>query len=62
MTRTELEEFLKSLNVPSENLSIMASQLEKRAHQLSERRNQSYEEALAHLIALLKQGWAAKKE
>jgi hypothetical protein len=43
-------------------LSTMAEQLEKRAAQLAEKRQQPYEETLAHLINLLKQGWAAKQK
>jgi hypothetical protein len=61
MTRTELESFLGTLGIPAENAGPMAEQLEKRARQLAEKRNQSYEEALAHLVNLLKQGWAAKE-
>ncbi len=61
MTRAELETFLGTLGVPAQNAGTMAQQLEKRAHQLSEKRSQSYEESLAHLVFLLKQGWAAKQ-
>ena len=39
----------------------MASQLDKRARQLAAQKNKSYEEALAHLLSLMKQGWAAKE-
>jgi hypothetical protein len=60
MTRVELETFLKSMGVPDSNAATMADQLEKRAKQLSEKRNQSYEEAFNHLVGLLRQGWAAK--
>jgi acyl-CoA-binding protein len=38
----------------------MAGQLDKRARQLSEERKQPYDEALLHLLGLMKQGWAAK--
>jgi hypothetical protein len=62
MTKSEMELFLKNLGVPEENISTMASQLEKRAHQLAERKGQTYEEAMIHLINLLKQGWAAKQK
>ena len=62
MTHTELETFLGSLGIPIEDRKLMAQQLEKRAYQLSEKRDQSYEESLNHLIILLKQGWAAKQK
>jgi hypothetical protein len=62
MNREELIHFLGTIGVPSDNCTTMAEQLEKRATQLSEKRNQSYDEALTHLINLLKQGWAAKQK
>lgn len=39
----------------------MAGQLDKRARQLMEQQGRSYDEALTHLINLMKQGWAAKE-
>lgn len=39
----------------------MASQLDKRAAQLSQTQGRTYEESLAHLLNLMKQGWSAKK-
>jgi len=39
----------------------MADQLDKRARQLAEERNGSYEQALAHVLELMKRGWAAKE-
>jgi hypothetical protein len=38
----------------------MASQLDKRARQLADQKDRKYEEALAHLIGLMQQGWAAQ--
>jgi hypothetical protein len=38
----------------------MAAQLDKRARQLAAEKNHSYEEALTHLLNLMKQGWAAQ--
>lgn len=38
----------------------MARQLDKRAKQLSEEKKQPYEESLAHLVALMRQGWAGQ--
>ena len=36
----------------------MAAQLDKRARQLAEQKERSYEEALMHLLRLMQQGWA----
>ena len=60
MNRTDLKALLVSFGIPAENAEFMASQLEKRAQQLSEKNQKSYEESLEHLVLLLKQGWAAK--
>jgi thioredoxin-like negative regulator of GroEL len=38
----------------------MAAQLDKRARQLAAQQDRSYDEALAHLLGLMRQGWAAK--
>jgi hypothetical protein len=38
----------------------MANQLDKRARQLAEQKAKSYEEAMTHLLNLMKQGWAAR--
>jgi hypothetical protein len=37
-------------------------QLDKRAKQLMELKGRSYEEAIGHLLALMRQGWAAKEK
>lgn len=39
----------------------MAGQLDKRATQLSAAKGTTYEEAMTHLLSLMKQGWAAKE-
>jgi len=39
----------------------MALQLDKRARQLSALENKTYEQALTHLLGLMRQGWAAKE-
>jgi hypothetical protein len=57
----QLAEVLVQLGCPRERAAEMAAQLDKRARQLSEAKNRSYEEALAHLLGLLRQGWAAKE-
>jgi hypothetical protein len=38
----------------------MAAQLDKRARQLAVEKKRSYEDALTHLLDLMRQGWAAK--
>jgi hypothetical protein len=61
MNHTELAQLLVALGCPEEKSGEMASQLDKRAKQLAEQKERSYEEALAHLLDLMKQGWAAKE-
>jgi hypothetical protein len=39
----------------------MAAHLDKRARQLVEQTGRPYEDALAHLLTLMRQGWAAKE-
>lgn len=57
---SQLAVLLEQLGCPSEKTSEMASQLDRRATQLSETTGRSRVEALKHLIGLLRQGWAAK--
>jgi hypothetical protein len=59
MTLEELAAVLVGLGCPSEKSAEMAAQLEKRARQLAEQKGRSYEEALGHLLELMRQGWAA---
>jgi len=40
----------------------MAAQLDKRARQLAAEKNRPYEEAMQHLLTLMKQGWAAQNK
>ena len=56
----ELAKALVSLGCPAEKSAAMAAQLDKRAKQLAEAKNRSYDEALMHLLKLMSQGWAAK--
>jgi hypothetical protein len=58
----ELASLLVSMGCPQDKSDEMAAQLEKRARQLSERTGRPYEEAMAHLLKLMKQGWAAKEK
>jgi hypothetical protein len=56
----ELGALLAALGCPAEKSADMAGQLDKRARQLAEQKGRTYDEALAHLLNLMKQGWAAK--
>lgn len=60
--RQELATLLVSMGCPQEKSAEMAAQLEKRAGQLSARTGRTHEEAMAHLLTLMKQGWAAKEK
>jgi len=60
MDQTELAAILVALGCPQAKSSEMAAQLDKRARQLAEQKNRSYEDALRHLLDLMRQGWAAK--
>ena len=57
----ELAKILVALGCPAEKSSEMAAQLDKRAKQLAAQKGKTYDEALQHLLALMKQGWAAPK-
>jgi hypothetical protein len=58
---SELAKILVALGCPAEKSSEMAAQLDKRAKQLAEQKGKTYDEALQHLLALMRQGWAAPK-
>jgi hypothetical protein len=57
----ELAAVLVGMGCPAEKSAEMAFQLDKRARQLAEQKARSYEEALTHLLTLMRQGWAAKQ-
>jgi hypothetical protein len=57
----QLAAALKALGCPAGKAGEMAAQLDKRARQLSAQTGRSYEEALGHLLGLMKQGWAAQE-
>jgi hypothetical protein len=40
----------------------MAAQLDKRAKQLSAQKDRSYDDALTHLLELMRKGWAAQEK
>jgi hypothetical protein len=58
---SELTKALVTLGCPSEKSAEMAAQLDKRAKQLAEQKGRTYDEALAHLLTLMKQGRAAQE-
>ena len=58
----ELAACLVAIGCPREKSIEMASQLQKRARQLAALKNKTPEEALAHLLDLMKQGWAAQQK
>jgi hypothetical protein len=57
----ELAKALVAMGCPPEKSTEMATQLDKRARQLMVLKGRSYDEALRHLLALMGQGWAAKR-
>ena len=62
MQISELTKVLVALGCPAEKSAGMAAQLDKRAKQLAEQKGRTYEEALAHLVALMGQGWSAQEK
>ena len=52
---------LRSMGCPPEKCQEMAAQLDKRARQLAEQKQTSYEAAMEHLLKMMGQGWAAKE-
>jgi len=62
MELSQLAQVLAALGCPPEKSAEMAAQLDKRAKQLAEQKGRSYEEALQHLLTLMRQGWAAKEK
>lgn len=62
MELKELAKVLVALGCPPEKADEMAAQLEKRARQLAGQKQRSYQDALKHLLELMRQGWAAKEK
>jgi hypothetical protein len=60
MEITELAKVLVALGCPADKSAEMAAQLDKRARQLAAQKGPSYDEALQHLLTLMKQGWAVR--
>lgn len=61
-TPAEVEKLIHDMGLPTDTPAALADQMLKRARQLAEKRGWSVHHALEHLIGLLKQGWAAKKD
>ena len=62
MEISELAQVLVALGCPAEKSAEMAAQLDKRARQLAAEKGRSHEEALQHLVGLMRQGWSAKEK
>jgi hypothetical protein len=62
MELSELKKILIALGCPAEKSSEMAAQLDKRAKQLAGQKGRSYDEALQHLLTLMRQGWSAQSK
>lgn len=62
MTSVELAKVLEALGCPAGKSLEMAAQLDKRARQLADQKQRTYDEALTHLLQLMRQGWAAKEK
>lgn len=62
MDVTELSELLKQMGCPADKTVGMAAQLDKRADQLAAKKGCSKVEAMAHLLNLMREGWAAKEK
>jgi hypothetical protein len=62
MNPAELAQVLVALGCPADKSTEMAAQLDKRAQQLAAEKGRTYEEALTHLLTLMRQGWAAKEK
>ena len=59
MSIDEVSQLLERLGCPPDKCGEMAGQLDKRARQLTAEQGRTYEDALAHLLKLMAQGWAA---
>lgn len=56
-----LAQLLVTMGCPAEKSVEMAAQLDKRAKQLVVEKGRSYEEAMTHLLKLMREGWSAKE-
>ena len=62
MSPDELAALLVAMGCPQDKSAEMASQLDKRAKQLAEQKSRTYEDALTHLLELMRHGWAAQEK
>ncbi len=62
MELSELTAVLRAIGCPAGKVDEMAAQLLKRARQLAEHKGRSEDEALTHLLELMRQGWSAKEK
>ena len=62
MNNSDLAQLLTTMGCPKAKAGEMAAQLAKRSGQLAGERNIPREEATAHLLSLMRQGWAAKEQ
>jgi len=62
MEISELAKVLVALGCPAGKSASMAVQLDKRARQLAEQKGRTYDEALRHLLDLMRRGWSAKEK
>jgi len=61
MEYSELAQTLVALGCPREKAAEMALMLDKRANQLAAEKGRTYGDAMAHLLKLMQQGWAAQE-
>ena len=60
MDLDQLAAALVSIGCPQEKSAEMAAQLDKRAKQLAAEQSRTYDDAMLHLLQLMRQGWAAR--
>ncbi len=60
MDLPQLAQLLTAMGCPADKSPEMAAQLDKRARQLAGAKGRTYDEALTHLLNLMKQGRAAQ--
>jgi hypothetical protein len=60
VTPEQLASVLEQMGCPKTKSQEMAAQLDKRARQLAAQKGRPHDEALIHLLSLMKQGWAAQ--
>jgi hypothetical protein len=58
----ELARVLVALGCPADKSEEMAAQLDKRAKQLAAQNSRTYDDALKHLLALMRQDQEARKK